>query len=269
MPDDVVTRSLAAGAPRAAAEALGARVAALTPRLRAQVEHPLVPPAGLDVVRLGTATARQGDGTTCGSAVLTMLAAAGDPTFAAWLVTGEAFAGYLPPEAAAVPAAERAGIEPGDAGAAARFWAAQQAAKGRTNARAVLGLPWPTALGTPPWGAELVARFPGARYRSARVSGQDGSGVLRSRVDAALADGVPVPLYTGQDLPLLGALGPALPRHVVLLAARDARGYRVYEPSRGRVLRLPAADLGARHREPVRAFGGWTRPAWALLPVRD
>ena len=268
MPDDVVARALAAGAPRPAAEALAARLPGLSPVLRAQVLRPLVPPAGLDVVRLGTAAARQGDGTTCGSAVLTMLAAAGDPTFAAWLVTGEGFAGYLAPEAAAVPAAERRAIELGDAGAAARFWAAQQAAKARTNARAVLGLTWPTALGTPPWGAEGVARFPGAAYRAARVTGQDRSGALAARVDAALAGGVPVPLYTGQDLPLLGAHGPAMPRHVVLLAGRDAGGYLVYEPSRGRLLRLSVADLGARHRSPVPAFGGWTRPAWVLLPVR-
>ncbi|HMO10561.1 MAG TPA: hypothetical protein PKB06_03450, partial [Actinotalea sp.] len=78
---------------------------------RAAVAHP---------VRRLTAAARQTDPTTCGSAALALLAAAGDPALAAWLATGWA-ARALPselagatPRALAVlaerPATERFGV---------------------------------------------------------------------------------------------------------------------------------------------------------------
>ena len=49
-------------------------------------------------VWLGTARAQQRDATSCGSAVLVMLAATGDPGLARWLDTGQLPEGQRPPE---------------------------------------------------------------------------------------------------------------------------------------------------------------------------
>lgn len=256
---DLVARAVAAGAPRPAAVRLADAVAGLPARERGQVERPLSPARGSDVLRLGTAAARQTDGTTCGSAVLAMLAAAGDPTLAYWLVTGERVAGHEPAELRDVDDAS---------GPAGRFGALQEALKRRSNARAVLGLlPWPSALGTPPWGAARVARYPGVAYRSVLVDDSRPSEVTRVLVRAgrALDRGVPVPLYTGGDLS--GGAASAIPRHVVLLTGRTAEGFAVYEPSSGRVHDVPSADLVVPHG-PLEALGRWSHVAWALLPVR-
>jgi hypothetical protein len=260
VPDaDLVARALTAGASRAAAERLAGAVAALPARERAQVAHPLRPARGSDVLRLGTAAARQTDGTTCGSAVLAMLAAAGDPTLAYWLVTGDRVAGHEPVELRGVDDV---------AGPAGRFGALQEALKRRSNARSLFGLlPWPPALGTPPWGAARVARYPGVAYRSVLVDDTRPGETTRvlARAGRALDRGVPVPLYTGGDLS--GGLASAVPRHVVLLTGRTAEGYAVYEPSSGRLHDVASADLVVPHG-PLAALGHWSHVAWAVLPVR-
>lgn len=257
--DDLVARAVAAGAPRSVGEQLAVEVAALPPRERAQVEHPLRPAPRTDVLRLGTAAARQTDGTTCGSAVLTMLAAAGDPTLAYWLVTGRTVGGYEPPELDGAQDAP---------GPAVRFGSVQEAVKRRSTARAVLGvLPWPAPFGTPPWGAARVARFPGVAYRAVLVDDTRPGEVARvlARAGRALDRGVPVPLYSGGDLG--GGIAAAVPRHVVLLTARTADGFTVYEPSSGRVHDVSADDLVVPPG-PLDALGRWSHVAWAVLPVR-
>ncbi len=259
----------------------------LDARRRAQVRAPLDVPLG-GVVRWGTAIARQVDGTTCGAAVLGLLAAAGDPGLARWLVTGDLPDGPFPPELAGLdlpepphpadPAAPdwfrtpdgRAahGAATGEHASAARWALLQTAVHRRSTARAVAGLlPWPRSLGTPPWGAARVARFPGVAYRSVPVDDTRPDEVddLLARVDAALDRGVPVPLYAGGDT--RDGLAAALPRHVVLAVGREEDGYRVYEPGAGAV--LPVAREALRHPTgPQPALGGWTHLAWALLPVR-
>ncbi|PVU83608.1 hypothetical protein DDP54_12085 [Cellulomonas sp. WB94] len=259
VPADLHARALLAGAPAKSADALVDAVSELDARERAQVTHPLRPAPGTDMLRLGTAAARQTDGTTCGSSVLAMLAAAGDPPLAYWLVTGRTLAGYRP--------AELDGVDDA-AGPAVRFGDLQQALKARSTARAVLGLlPWPRALGTPPWGAARVARFPGVAYRSVLVDDtrSDEVAVVLARAARALDRGVPVPLYTGGDLSM--GLATAIPRHVVLLTARTADGFTVYEPSSGRLLPLTTDEVTSPGG-PVPALGGWSHACWALLPVR-
>lgn len=252
-------RALAAGAPADAADALLDAVSELDTRERDQVTDPLRPASDSDVLRLGTAAARQTDGTTCGSSVLAMLAAAGDPTLAYWLVTGRTLAGYRSPELDGV----------GDAaGPAVRFGDLQEALKRRSNARAVLGLlPWPAALGTPPWGAARVARFPGVAYRSVLVDDTRPAevAVVLNRAARALDRGVPVPLYTGGDAAM--GLATAIPRHVVLLTSRTPDGFTVYEPSTGRLLALTTDEVTSS-QGPIPALGDWSHVCWALLPVR-
>ncbi len=224
---------------------------------------------------LGGARARQTDGTTCGSSVLGLLAASGDPVLSLWLVAGL-----------------RPGEPPGERdhgrgrGAAERFRTLQRVVKARTNRRALGPFAWPDAIGTPPWGAARVARYADVRYVDRVV----GDGVLGSPLVAAAltsaARGVPVPLFTGGDLGR--GVATAVPRHVVLLTAADpaapddpaggvaragdARGPRrcwVYEPSSGTVHRLAAHDLvaGATDAAARRALGGWPHVCWALLPA--
>lgn len=204
--------------------------------------------------------ARQVDGTTCGSAVLALLAAAGDPVLALWLRTGTT-AGATDPRAA------RAGDDD-PAAAAARWERLQRLVKRRTARRSLGPFPWPAGLGTPPWGAARTARYADVRYTHRVVGGAHGRVVLDAAVRAA-ARGVPVPLFTGGDLS--GGLAAAVPRHVVLLTAVDAHGRcRVYEPSSGTVHRLDAGRLGAGATDPAvrRALGGWPHVVWTLLPAR-
>ncbi|HLV04317.1 MAG TPA: hypothetical protein VKY79_07065 [Actinomycetaceae bacterium] len=217
---------------------------------------------GLPVL-LGGARARQTDGTTCGSAVLVMLAATGDPALAQWLETGSLPAGEHPPE---VPQ------EPVTGGAAARFAAAQRTVQAATSRRGLGPLPWPRALGTPPWTAARVARFPGVRYRVRPFDDASAQApTLLGLVEAAIRRGQPVPLYVGGDV--RGGLSHAVPRHVVL-AVPPPRGaglpgtLQLYEPAAGSVFAVRTADLLAR-TEPHPALGGWTHVVATLLPVPD
>lgn len=264
--EDVLRRAGAAGAPVAARDDLRDLWPLLDARAQVQAGAPLRPTAGGDVLRWGTAAARQTDGTTCGSAVLTMLAAAGDPLLALWLAVGSTCGGYRPPELQDIDLDTPPGQDP-DAGAAARFGAVQESIKRRSNRGALLGCPWPAALGTPPWGAAAVARFPGVGYRSVLVDDSRTSEVsaVLSRAVRALDHGIPVPLYVGGDLS--SGIAAAVPRHVVLLTGRDGDRVTVYEPSQGRVHDVAVEEL-VRSSGPSPALGGWSHVDWALLPVR-
>lgn len=215
---------------------------------------------GLPVV-LGGARARQVSGTTCGSAVLVMLAATGDPALASWLETGSLPAGQRPPE---VPA------EPVDGGAAERFAAAQRTVHAATSRRALGPLPWPRSLGTPPWTAAREARFPGVRYRVRPFDDASAQApALLGLVEAANRRGQPVPLYVGGDLRRGAA--HALPRHVVLAVPPPPGAglpgtLQIYEPAAGSVFSVRTADLlGRTSAHP--ALGGWTHVMGILLPV--
>lgn len=101
-------------------------------------------------------------------------------------------------------------------------------------------LPWPRALGTPPWAvARELSALTGVRHRT-RV-------VRWSRPAARGGEGA---LYVGSRL---------LPRHVVLLVdGDDDDPVRCYEPSSGRVVPI---DL------PYRPLAGW-RYAWFAVEPR-
>lgn len=229
---------------------------------------PAVPPAVAPVTLRDGTRVRQSTQTGCGPTALLMLAATGDPALATWLETGELPAGHRPPEVPADAVDE--------ADTARRLRAAQDHVQAAVTHRALGPLPWPRSLGTPPWAAARLARFPGVRYRSVAVddSAPQAAHVLAG-VHAATMAGVPVPLYTGGDL--RQGLAAAVPRHVVLAVpppadtphrGRDAAGARVlhlFDPATGVVRQVRAADLLAR-TEPHRALGGWTHVCWALLP---
>lgn len=205
----------------------------------------------------------QTDPTTCGSASLVVLAAAGDPRLRAWLVGGTALDGIDPPELTWLDAASRAAVESGSA--QERFGALQHAAKRRSNRRALLGLRWPAGLGTPPWGAARVARYGSIRYTHrivADTSPRQSRTVLEHAV-AAAGRGFPVLLYTGGDT--RGGPAAAVPRHVVVLHCRSDGSLALYEPSRG-ADHLTTLDDLLDGGTPRASLGGWSHVVWAVLP---
>lgn len=109
-------------------------------------------------------------------------------------------------------------------------------------------VPWPRALGTPPWAVkrELEA-ITGRRHvvRLARWSRE-------AAYDQLLVSGGA--LYVGSRL---------LPRHVLLALADGASELRCYQPSRGTVVVLPRAEFV--HHRLTRA--GWPYPWLTVSPA--
>ncbi len=188
---------------------------------------------------------------TCGSASLTVARMLVDPLFAQWVQTGSpSLPGF-----------------PGGPSAEARFAAYERVVMSRTNAlfgaHHRLQLPWPHALGTPPWGARHELEF-GAAKRGTRYAVH----VVRTASRAALigtydllveivADGEPALLYVGDA---------TLPRHVVLvLPGEGDRVLDVYEPASGRVSVLRRDELTGRHL----GLGGWDVAWFSVQPTGE
>lgn len=185
---------------------------------------------------------------TCGSACLTVARMLVDPVFASWVRTGEPH----PPGS------------PSGATEAERFAAYERVVMRRTNgvvgAGRVLSLPWPRALGTPPWGAkhelEFGASRRGTEYVLDVVRAHDEYALVAAfdRLVDVVADGEPALLYIGNRL---------LPRHVVLVLPGDGdRMLDVYDPATGRVGHL-RRDTVVHHRL---GLSGWNVPWLAVRP---
>lgn len=184
---------------------------------------------------------------TCGSACLTVARMLVNPAFARWIVRGEG-----PRLDAPVGATE-----------AERFAAYERVVMGRTNRLYAgggrLNLPWPRALGTPPWGARKELEF-GASRRGTEyeqhVVRQLGSKGLRqayARLVEVVADGQPALLYLGNAV---------LPRHVALVLPGDGGRVNVYDPSTGAVSVLDPGRFAARELR----LGGWDVPWLTVQP---
>lgn len=134
-----------------------------------------------------------------------------------------------------------------------------------TGARGLDGrpqLPWPRALGTPPWalaralGTVATPARPPVPYRTRPLlTGRRGRAF--DELLAALRDGRPGALYVGTRL---------LPRHVVLVLAEadpHGAGLRCYEPAQGRLV-----DVGRQSFVQGRlGLAGWQRPWFVVLPA--
>lgn len=166
---------------------------------------------------------RQPDRLSCGASVLVVARMLADPAYAA--SAGRAPASF----AAEVLALHRRVTGP-------------RSRDGRAQ------LPWPRAIGTPPW---AVAR------------------------ELALVTGVPHRVCRGRWSTLVDAPGPAalyvgnrwLPRHVVLVlgtADHTRDRLRVYDPSRGGIVPVPRASFEAGRLR----VAGWDRPWFAVVPTR-
>ncbi|WP_199422325.1 hypothetical protein [Actinotalea solisilvae] len=249
----VLRRTLAATASVAAVAEVAEALADADASTRRAVREP---------VRAMARAGRQGDGTTCGSSVLTMLAAHGDPTLALWLAAGVVVRSARPPELADAPdGALRALAE---APREARFASVQRVLKRRTSRGAVLGAPWPARYGTPPWTAARVARLLGVPYGHHPLDDTDRPHLdaALDRVGRAVSLGVPVPLYTGGDSGR--GWGTAVPRHVVLALDADGDGLHVWEPGSGAVVVADRAALTSGR--PHAALGHWNHLVWVLPP---
>ena len=114
-------------------------------------------------------------------------------------------------------------------------------------------LPWPRALGTPPWAvARAMSEFSGIPYRNHIVrwgNRKDDFDALHAAVTA----GHPCPLYVGDRIP----------RHVVLAVAATAEGVQVYNPAHGTLVVMSPSEFGAGR---LTTFGRWTRPWFVVLP---
>lgn len=195
----------------------------------------------------------QQTGTTCGSASLTVARMLVDPAFSRWVTDG-------------IPKGAQDG-EPADPRTPAeRFAASEQVAMARTNdlvgAGGHLQLPWPKALGTPPWGArrelEHGAAETGGDYHVAWLRHLGRSGLERAyaALRVRVRPGRPALLYVGNAW---------LPRHVVLVVPPAVgspveSSLEVYEPSAGQVVDLPQQPFVERHL----AVAGWDQP-WAAV----
>ncbi len=118
------------------------------------------------------------------------------------------------------------------------------------DTRGALQLPWPRAIGTPPWAvAHQLSAIDDERTYAARLA------LRRARAfDRLVAADAPSVLYVGSK---------RLPRHVVLVVGSGADWLRIYEPSRGRLVRVTReAFVGASLD-----LAGWPKP-WFTVTAR-
>lgn len=118
-----------------------------------------------------------------------------------------------------------------------------------------LQLPWPRALGTPPWAAAAaMTSFTGVRHRTRLVRLGDRARELARIVEEVQA-GRPVPVYVGSRW---------LPRHVVLAVGAEGERLRVFDPARG-VLTEVEREAFVEGR--VTTLRRWTTPWFAVVPA--
>jgi hypothetical protein len=183
---------------------------------------------------------------TCGSACLTVARMLVNPAFARWITTGEGPRGDAP-----------AGSTERD-----RFAAYERVVMARTNHMVAGGgrinLPWPRALGTPPWGAAKELEFGASRRgtdyetRVLRLHRRSGLRQDHARLVEVVADGEPALLYIGNAL---------LPRHITLVLPGDGdRVLDVYDPATGQVTLLDEGRFAGRDLR----IAGWDVP-WIVV----
>lgn len=126
------------------------------------------------------------------------------------------------------------------------------------DARGRLQLPWPRWWGTPPWSLARHLTVTGGRRHVVVGARAARTRAIRT-VDAALAAGLPVPMYVGSR---------ALPRHVLLVVPEEEarpgprETWTVYDPASGRLRSLPVAEW-----QRGRLGTGWPTPWCVVAPA--
>jgi hypothetical protein len=121
-----------------------------------------------------------------------------------------------------------------------------------------LQVPWPRALGTPPWAvARELSAVAGAGVPARRYGWHLAlfrPGVAFDRAGVSVDAGRPVGLYVGNAW---------LPRHVVLVVGRAAEDTLwVYDPARGARVEVTRASVESR----ALTFGRWDRVWFDVSP---
>jgi len=163
-----------------------------------------------------------------------------------------------------------------------RFAEHEREVMNRTNgiraAGGKLNVPWPRALGTPPWGAEKELEFgaarPGAAYamRLVRLGSSDALRDVHRDLTRLVRGGLPALLYIGNAW---------APRHVTLVlpggnssdgggdggrgngSGGKGDGLDVYDPATGTVTELSPERFASR----ALAIAGWNVP-WITVQPR-
>ncbi|MFC6284968.1 hypothetical protein ACFP3Q_05450 [Nocardioides sp. GCM10027113] len=118
------------------------------------------------------------------------------------------------------------------------------------DGRGRLQLPWPQALGTPPWAvARHLAGLTGQAYRSRWIRTGDPVPDVAGATSHA-----PVGLYVGNAW---------LPRHVVLVVGGTDEVLAVYEPTSGRLVTVGHEALRSRRLR----LAGWDVPWFSVRPA--
>ncbi len=211
-------------------------------------------------LREGARIARQSSPTSCGAACLVLARMLIDPGYADWIVGAPGRSARL--RVAGEP--ERAPDEGRDSveGQLRRWEDAQAEVVRRTNAigryPGLLQAPWPSNLGTPPWGAraelERSCSAPGVTYevRLVRFLSDAARGAVFDGTLARVGVGRPVLCYVGNDM---------MPRHIVLWLRTDHDvPVLQYDPVDGSLARPVRASFVGRRMDSA----GWDVP-WLLL----
>lgn len=198
---------------------------------------------------LGAKAPTQQSPTTCGAACATVARMMVDPVFARWITDGEG---------SPILGAEGSTLQQ-------RFASWEASVRTRTNSWRRSGggvdLPWPLALGTPPWGLrdelEHGGSAPGTRYEMRVLRHLDAPGrrALHADLLTRLREGQPAAFYVGNT---------RLPRHVTLILPGGRTSLPVYEPARGRVEEVTAERLAG----PLQ-LAGWDVPWLIVQPTGE
>ena len=159
------------------------------------------------------------------------------------------------------------------------------------------GVPWPRLLGTAPWAlSKLAGEVTGDRYQTllwtssrTKKSRQHQVSIRHRRRPSAVRsqrDGQPSNHAMDALLAAIQAdkdsflyVGGStrnrsqrwIPRHVVAVlgAESDAAVLSIFEPSSGRVFRVPTDSLIESSASPRSEFGNWSYPQLAIVPIVD
>jgi hypothetical protein len=190
----------------------------------------------------------QPDQTTCGSCVLVVARIVNDPSYAGFLVNG-----VSPVSGASAPGTLEDRFRQ-------QSLAMHRLTAGFEDTAGGWQIPWPRALGTPPWALarEMTNETgeKGTRYRALPILPPQRADTFR-RVAALAGAGHAVPLYVGNRWS---------PRHVVLvLPAADLPPgtVRIYDPASGRCYPIAATDFAAAHLD----VAGWNVPWSVVVPT--
>ncbi len=115
-------------------------------------------------------------------------------------------------------------------------------------------LPWPRALGTPPWAVARQLEGTTRLDHPVRLLVVGDREPAYDEIVAVTARRLPVPVYVGTRW---------LPRHVVLALGETRTGLRFYEPSAGRLVDVSRASFLAGTVD----LAGWDVP-WFSVPAQ-